>query len=196
MRFDTALATIALAGAGVSAAPIDRRTAEALSAIVRSPDLDGLGPVLPWFPGKVYNSPGPNGEKRDAVQLLAGPFRASELIPFPEYGPSTGSQPPSLQKRQVDLEDLEAWAKSDPLSRLGPGQLSEQKRHVGSQDWSDFITIGGLRPITRPDWTNSNSPPAEQKRAAYPQDWLGRPRVPAPKSGGRLAVCGLYIGEC
>lgn len=254
MRFDTVLATLALAGAGVSAAPLDRRTAEALAAIVRSPNLDGLGPVLPWFPGKVYNSPDPNGEKRDAAQSSPGQFTAPRLglIHLPGYDSSTISQPPSLQKRQVDLEDLEAWAKSDPLSGLGPRQLGEQKRHVGSQDWSDFITTGdfpvgtgrlasaekreadwsrtppllrpspenfeealepivpmppfvqmkrhadpgGLRPITRPGWTHSNSQPAEEKRGAFPQEWLGRPRVPVPKSGGRLAVCGLYIGEC
>ncbi|CAK1367403.1 unnamed protein product [Cercospora beticola] len=257
MRFDTALATLALAGAGVSAAPLDRRTAEALAAIVGSPNLDGSGPVGPWFPEELYNSPGPNGENRDAVEALPSWFGSPGLIQLPGYGSSTGSQGPSLQQRQVDLE---GWAKSNPFSELGNnfGRRSpgEQKRHVGPQEWPDSFNIGdfprgnlvlasaekraliGPQPFDhfqtpthfgpRPQiWEKRDArlpgatiPPSRgasrivlpggpfirpeelfgdmklQQREAYPQEWLGRPRVPVPKTGGRLAVCGLYIGEC
>lgn len=293
MRFDTALATLALAGAGVSAAPLDRRTAEALAAIVGSPNLDGSGPVGPWFPEELYNSPGPNGEKRDAVEPLPSWFPFPGLIQLPGYGSSTGSQGPSLQQRSVDLE---AWAKSNPFSELGNsfGRRSpgEQKRHVGPQEWPDSSNTGDLpwgnlvlasaekrafigpqpfdrlrnpthlgpqpqvwekrdarlpgdpmlpsrgnggivlpggsifqdlfgdvklqqreaqSPESSTNWRGSRITlpggpfiqPEElfgdmklQQREAYPQEWLGRPRVPVPKTGGRLAVCGLYIGEC
>ncbi|PPJ51119.1 hypothetical protein CBER1_06605 [Cercospora berteroae] len=235
MRFDTALATLALAGAGVSAAPLDRRTAEALAAIFGSPSLYWSGPAsVPQkrqFDLQGWAESDPFSELRNFGPSLMG--EQKRHVAGPQDWPDTitiGNLPvgnvalAAAQKRALLEPPFNPFINPVVTEPLRDSHyIYNNKREAVFPGAGIFKDLPGTKPYfpLAPDWaqpqkreahvaeTDSSAPSlgyfpgypgigkllsAAQKREAYPQ--FGRERVPPPKNGIELAVCGYYIGRC
>ncbi|GIZ48917.1 hypothetical protein CKM354_001196000 [Cercospora kikuchii] len=224
------LATIMLFGAGATAAPFDKRAAEAeaLAAIPPQARNVRFGPYGPeslnYVPGGYHfpnTMPGVNRGGRSGVRPLpvttpekrAIPPEEARNLPFGPYGPD----PLDLLK---DVSPYRYFpnpmprVNNDNVARIRPLPFTiPEKRAISPGEAGKFL-FGPYedgyprRYIQDPmPWLNRDSPlhvkrneamdKAMAVEARIAEVFPGyRPRVPFPKNGVGLAVCGLYIGSC
>lgn len=213
------LTTLMLFGAGASAAPFDKRTPQA--EVPRfGPPAEDLFTTRPFF----NNMPFITYDKRDALlpfpQFQGDPFTIEEKkraipheearnVQFGPYGPESLNYVPRGYPFPNTMPRVNRGGRSGirPLPVTIP-----EKRQVGPLP-GRFIPPGSSRdePLRLTGFGsvyNRLLSAGQQKRdeamkkakaaeARIAETFPGyRPRVPPPKNGIELAVCGLYIGRC